>query len=254
MRIARKRRTTTAISRSRTCRRCASTSRGSSGCAASCPSCRRLGPSATTRPAWRLPRPRCSSTSARSPTSSTRTAREVTKTGPSSRSASQRAAGSHARGRPHRGGAEGRAQRRSPQLLALVDRGELSGAAIEGCPGARWCAPARPRDLADQSQGAAAGVRQGATETAVNAVLARSARTRSSATKSGKTQLLGFFVGQVMKEMKGKGNPAVIGEMVKKKLGLANDLARPASGPPCPPSRLGWAMTSDLLTAVEVSV
>jgi aspartyl-tRNA(Asn)/glutamyl-tRNA(Gln) amidotransferase subunit B len=31
--------------------------------------------------------------------------------------------------------------------------------------------------------------------------------------------LLGFFVGQVMKEMKGKGNPAVIGEVLKKKLG-----------------------------------
>jgi len=31
--------------------------------------------------------------------------------------------------------------------------------------------------------------------------------------------VLGFFVGQVMKAMKGKGNPALINEMLKKKLG-----------------------------------
>lgn len=36
--------------------------------------------------------------------------------------------------------------------------------------------------------------------------------------KSGKDKLFGFFVGQVMKEMKGQGNPAVVNEMLKKKL------------------------------------
>jgi aspartyl-tRNA(Asn)/glutamyl-tRNA(Gln) amidotransferase subunit B len=37
--------------------------------------------------------------------------------------------------------------------------------------------------------------------------------------RAGKTKLLGFFVGQVMKEMKGQGNPGVINECVKKLLG-----------------------------------
>ena len=36
--------------------------------------------------------------------------------------------------------------------------------------------------------------------------------------KGGKTGLLGFFVGQCMKEMKGQGNPKVINELLTKKL------------------------------------
>ncbi len=58
---------------------------------------------------------------------------------------------------------------------------------------------------------------EGPTLAAIDAVLARSAD-EVERYRAGKTQLLGFFVGQVMKEMKGKGNPAVIGELVKKKL------------------------------------
>jgi aspartyl-tRNA(Asn)/glutamyl-tRNA(Gln) amidotransferase subunit B len=36
--------------------------------------------------------------------------------------------------------------------------------------------------------------------------------------KSGKDKLFGFFVGQVMKAMAGKGNPALVNEALKKKL------------------------------------
>ena len=36
--------------------------------------------------------------------------------------------------------------------------------------------------------------------------------------RNGKDKLLGFFVGQVMKETKGKGNPKVINEILKEKL------------------------------------
>lgn len=36
--------------------------------------------------------------------------------------------------------------------------------------------------------------------------------------KSGKDKLLGFFVGQLMKETKGKGNPQILQDLVKKKL------------------------------------
>jgi len=35
---------------------------------------------------------------------------------------------------------------------------------------------------------------------------------------SGKTQVFGFFVGQVMKEMNGKGNPKVVNDVLIKKL------------------------------------
>ena len=37
--------------------------------------------------------------------------------------------------------------------------------------------------------------------------------------KSGKDKLFGFFVGQVMKAMAGKGNPAIVNEIMKAKLG-----------------------------------
>ena len=36
--------------------------------------------------------------------------------------------------------------------------------------------------------------------------------------KSGKDKLFGFFVGQVMKESKGKGNPQLINRILKEKL------------------------------------
>ena len=37
--------------------------------------------------------------------------------------------------------------------------------------------------------------------------------------KAGKTTMIGFFVGQVMKASKGKANPAVLNELLVKKLG-----------------------------------
>ena len=36
--------------------------------------------------------------------------------------------------------------------------------------------------------------------------------------KKGKTKLLGFFVGQVMKETRGKANPKIVNDILKNKL------------------------------------
>ena len=36
--------------------------------------------------------------------------------------------------------------------------------------------------------------------------------------KNGKTKLLGFFIGEVMKASKGKANPGLLNQIVKKKL------------------------------------
>ncbi len=58
----------------------------------------------------------------------------------------------------------------------------------------------------------------GAIETIVEAVIAANPN-QLAQYRSGKDKLFGFFVGQVMKEMKGQGNPAVINDIVKKKLG-----------------------------------
>jgi aspartyl-tRNA(Asn)/glutamyl-tRNA(Gln) amidotransferase subunit B len=65
------------------------------------------------------------------------------------------------------------------------------------------------------------GLRQvtdtGAIERAVDAVLAAQAD-KLAEYRAGKDKLFGFFVGQVMKAMAGKGNPALVNDVLKKKL------------------------------------
>ncbi len=58
----------------------------------------------------------------------------------------------------------------------------------------------------------------GAIDEAVTKVLADN-QDKVAEYKSGKDKLFGFFVGQVMKAMQGKGNPALVNEAVKKQLG-----------------------------------
>lgn len=58
----------------------------------------------------------------------------------------------------------------------------------------------------------------GAIDAAVTKVLADN-QDKVAEYKSGKDKLFGFFVGQVMKAMQGKGNPALVNEAVKKQLG-----------------------------------
>ncbi len=57
----------------------------------------------------------------------------------------------------------------------------------------------------------------GAIDDAVTKVLADN-QDKVAEYKSGKDKLFGFFVGQVMKAMQGKGNPALVNEAVKKQL------------------------------------
>ena len=81
---------------------------------------------------------------------------------------------------------------------AMVNTGEAPGAIIE-----------------------ARGLRQvtdtGAIDAAVDAVLAGNPD-KVADYKAGKDKLFGFFVGQVMKAMAGKGNPALVNEAIKRRL------------------------------------
>jgi len=38
--------------------------------------------------------------------------------------------------------------------------------------------------------------------------------------KGGEMKLMGFFVGQIMKAMRGKANPQAVNELLKKHLGI----------------------------------
>ena len=68
----------------------------------------------------------------------------------------------------------------------------------------------------------ARGLRQvvdtGAIDAAVDAVLAANPD-KVAEFKAGKDKLFGFFVGQVMKAMAGKGNPALVNDAIKARLG-----------------------------------
>ena len=57
----------------------------------------------------------------------------------------------------------------------------------------------------------------GAIEAAIDAVMKAQAE-KVAEYRSGKDKLFGFFVGQVMKATQGKANPALVNELLKKKL------------------------------------
>ncbi len=75
---------------------------------------------------------------------------------------------------------------------------------------------AEPKDVI-ASKGLAQVSDTGALEKVIDEVLAANAQSVQSY-RGGKVHLLGFFVGQVMKAMKGKGNPKLINELLEKKL------------------------------------
>ncbi|MBI3073269.1 MAG: Asp-tRNA(Asn)/Glu-tRNA(Gln) amidotransferase subunit GatB [Deltaproteobacteria bacterium] len=103
------------------------------------------------------------------------------------------------------------------QLLQMVDAGTISIAARrevfallvdagEGDPEAI----VRERGLAQTSDA-------GAIEAAVDAVLSANPN-EVAAYRAGKEKLLSFFVGQVMKATRGKANPAIVNDLVLKRL------------------------------------
>ena len=57
----------------------------------------------------------------------------------------------------------------------------------------------------------------GAIEAAIDQILAAN-QGQVEEYRSGKDKVFGFFVGQVMKAMKGKANPAVVNELLLTKL------------------------------------
>ncbi|HET6437890.1 MAG TPA: Asp-tRNA(Asn)/Glu-tRNA(Gln) amidotransferase subunit GatB [Anaeromyxobacter sp.] len=102
-------------------------------------------------------------------------------------------------------------------VLRLVDAGTIGG------PGAKKVLEEVFRSGADPAilvmeKGLAQVSDEGAIEAAVDRVLSRSPA-EVERHRSGKKNLTGFFVGQVMKDLGGKGNPAVVNALIRKKLG-----------------------------------
>ena len=102
-------------------------------------------------------------------------------------------------------------------VVRLADQGVIGG------PGVRQVIEELFRDGGDpEAVVAARGLAQvsdeSAVEAAADAVIAASPA-EVERYRAGNQKLIGFLVGQVMKAMKGKGNPAVVNAVLKRKLG-----------------------------------
>ncbi len=102
-------------------------------------------------------------------------------------------------------------------VLRLVDAGTLGG------PGAKQVVEEVFRTGADpeavvKAKGLVQVLDEGAIEAAVDKVLAASPG-EVEKHRAGKKDLTGFFVGQVMREMRGKANPALVNALLRRKLG-----------------------------------
>jgi aspartyl-tRNA(Asn)/glutamyl-tRNA(Gln) amidotransferase subunit B len=113
------------------------------------------------------------------------------------------------------------AWRITPAALAGVVR--LADDGVIGGPGVRQVIEELFRAGGDpgaivEAKGLAQVSDESAVEAAADAVIAASPA-EVERYRAGNRKLLGFFVGQVMKAMKGKGNPAVVNAVLTRKLG-----------------------------------
>jgi aspartyl-tRNA(Asn)/glutamyl-tRNA(Gln) amidotransferase subunit B len=101
-------------------------------------------------------------------------------------------------------------------LVALVDQGAIGGAAAKEVFAEVFRTGADPARVVEE-RGLAQVSDQGAIEALVDEVLAANPG-EVAAFRGGKANLLGFFVGQVMRRSGGTANPGVIGEILRRKL------------------------------------
>ncbi|MCW8087312.1 Asp-tRNA(Asn)/Glu-tRNA(Gln) amidotransferase subunit GatB [Sabulicella glaciei] len=102
------------------------------------------------------------------------------------------------------------------RLLDLIADGTISGKIAKDVFEIMLEADEDPASIVE-SRGLKQVKDTGAIEAAADAVLAANAD-KVAEFRSGKDKLFGFFVGQVMKAMQGKGNPALVNEVLKAKL------------------------------------
>jgi aspartyl-tRNA(Asn)/glutamyl-tRNA(Gln) amidotransferase subunit B len=108
--------------------------------------------------------------------------------------------------------------RQVADLLVLVDRGKISGKQAKEVYSAIAGTDQSPADVISRL-----GMQQvsdpAQIEQVVAQVLERSPK-QAEQLRAGKANLMGFFVGQVMKETKGAANPQLVNDLLKKRLGL----------------------------------
>lgn len=101
-------------------------------------------------------------------------------------------------------------------MIKMIDSGKISGKIAKQIFQEMWDGGGDPEKIVE-SKGLAQISDPAAVESIVDAVLAKSAN-QIEQYKAGKTNLYGFFVGQIMKESKGQANPELINKFLKEKL------------------------------------
>jgi aspartyl-tRNA(Asn)/glutamyl-tRNA(Gln) amidotransferase subunit B len=102
-------------------------------------------------------------------------------------------------------------------LLRAIDQGTLSANAGKEVLGEMFRTGKAP-DAVIAEKGLAQVNDAGAVQALIDEVLAKNPGEVASY-RAGKKQVWGFFIGQVMRALKGKGNPQLVNELLKKKLG-----------------------------------
>ena len=102
-------------------------------------------------------------------------------------------------------------------IVDLISEGTISGKIAKDLFEIVWSEGGDPRALVEQR-----GMKQvtdtGAIEAAVDAMIA--ANPDKVAQAQAKPTMLGWFVGQVMKQTGGKANPQAVNDLLKSKLGI----------------------------------
>lgn len=103
------------------------------------------------------------------------------------------------------------------QLLGLIDEGVISGKIAKTVFEEMAKTGNSPKDIV-REKGLVQVRDEGAIEAVVDKVIARNPA-EAEAYRNGKTKLIGFFVGQIMRETRGKANPQMVNEVLIQKLG-----------------------------------
>jgi aspartyl-tRNA(Asn)/glutamyl-tRNA(Gln) amidotransferase subunit B len=102
------------------------------------------------------------------------------------------------------------------ELITLIQKDVISGKIAKDVFAFMWESGKAPQDIVKEK-----GLEQvsdtGAIEGVIDAILSANAD-KVAEYRSGKDKLFGFFVGQVMKQMAGKANPALVNDVLLKKL------------------------------------
>ncbi|MBF0212722.1 MAG: Asp-tRNA(Asn)/Glu-tRNA(Gln) amidotransferase subunit GatB [Magnetococcales bacterium] len=102
------------------------------------------------------------------------------------------------------------------KLTRMIHEGIISGKIAKTVFGHMWDGAGDPARIVEE-KGLVQVSDQGAIEAEVDRILAAHPD-KIAQYRSGKVQLLGFFVGEIMKAMRGKANPGVVNGLLKSKL------------------------------------